>query len=54
VLLADNKYRKQFNIPEVPYLMIMDKNGKHVYNGGVNYDKRAAYNIENMTDKLLE
>ncbi|GAP72306.1 cytochrome c-type biogenesis protein ResA [Candidatus Symbiothrix dinenymphae] len=47
-------YEKQFNFRGVPHLMILDKNGKIVFNGLPNFKKKVAYNIEDMIDKLLK
>lgn len=56
VLLAeeDSDYWTQFKIRGVPHLMILDKTGKVVFNGGANYEKKSAYYISDMIDKLLE
>ena len=55
VLLAgeDVDYWEKFKIKGVPHLMIIDKTGKVVFNGWVNYDKKIVFNIENMIDDLL-
>ena len=55
VLLAgeNSDYWTQFKIGGVPHLTILDKTGKVVFNGGANYEKKSAYNIENIIDKLL-
>lgn len=56
VLLAkeDSECWTQFKIRGVPHLMIIDKTGKVFFNGGANYEKKSAYYMGNMIDKLLE
>ncbi|MCL2738118.1 MAG: redoxin domain-containing protein [Bacteroidales bacterium] len=56
ILLADedSDYWTQFKIRGVPHLMILDKAGKVVFNGGVNYERRRVYNIEDVIDNLLK
>lgn len=56
VLLADKDtdYWTKFKINGVPHLMILDRKGKVVFNGGANYDKKIVFNIENMIDRLLD